>query len=1328
MTRTNRWLRALAPALGFSLLLASQAHAATCTNSQKVAAKISQAGFNNTVFQEGGSVSLDVNTGGTTPNTQPPGVFTWSQVSGPAVTFSPATGAHTSFTAPHLVAGHAAQIVVLLTVTRTDCTGAGSAADTVTINLANINNFPPVAVASSSPAIVNPGTVVSLLSTGSYDPDNDPINFAWMQVALPGVPAVTLTGANTPTATFVAPSVAATTTFRFRLTVTEGVSSALTGTTTTDVNVVISNQPPVASLVCPSDVNEGATITLNGSGSTDPESGALTYVFSQTSGFPLATLPALPHGSSVSFPAPALGLGQPGNVQFGLTVTDPANASNSKTCTLFIHDVTNPVIAGAANQTLEATSAAGAVATYNVTWTDNVDGGPNPATCVPVSGSTFGFGATTVNCSHTDSAGNTGSASFTVTVADSTKPVIDAHANVTEEATSALGAISNYTPPATSDAVDGAGTANCLPAPGSQFALGSTPVACNAIDSHGNAAIATGFNVLVQDTIAPAITPPANVSAEATGPLTVVAHGVATATDAVGPITYSDDAPGSFPVGVTTIHWGAKDGAGNTSSAISTVTVNDTTAPVVTDNTDLVIEATSAAGAVATFGTPTASDAVDGNPTVSCDASSGATFPLGLTTVTCSATDTAGNTGASSFSITVQDTTPPLIGNVADVEEEATSAAGAIVGYVSPMANDAVDGLLSTSCTPASGSLFPLGDTTVTCQVSDAHGNSASKTFNVKVVDTTPPTVTVPADITAEATGPSGAAVGFSASASDLVDGTVSASCDPAPGSTFAITTTVVTCSATDAHGNTGSNTFNVTVEDTTPPTVTVPADFTIEATSAAGAVGTFSSSASDIVDGSVTTSCLPASGSTFALGTTQVDCSATDANGNTGSASFNLTVEDTTPPAVASHADVTVEATGPGGAIATFTNPSASDLVDGVMSTTCTPASGSLFALGDTTVTCSATDAAGNTGSNTFQVHVVDTTPPVLSSHGDVTAEATGPSGASVGYSLPTASDLVDGSVAVSCLPASGSTFAVGDTTVNCTATDSHGNSGHSSFVVHVLDTTAPVLTSHLDVTVEATSAAGAIATFAKPTASDLVDGSVTVACTPASGSQFALGNTAVSCTATDAHGNTGSGGFTLHVVDTTAPTIAFHADVTAIATSASGAIVTYTLPTASDLVDGTVAVTCLPASGTQFALGSTTVTCTATDSHGNTSHSTFKVIVSFNFTGFFKPIDNLPIINVVKAGQAIPVKFSLGGNMGLAIFAAGYPASGSIACTTGPVDAVEETSTAGGSSLSYDASSGQYIYVWKTEKSWAASCRQLVVKFADGTSAKIANFNFTR
>ena len=99
---------------------------------------------------------------------------------------------------------------------------------------------------------------------------------------------------------------------------------------------------------------------------------------------------------------------------------------------------------------------------------------------------------------------------------------------------------------------------------------------------------------------------------------------------------------------------------------------------------------------------------------------------------------------------------------------------------------------------------------------------------------------------------------------------------------------------------------------------------------------------------------------------------------------------------------------------------------------------------------------------------------------------------------------------------------------------------------------------------------------------------------------------------------------------------------------------------------------------------------------------------------------------LNTVKAGQAIPVKFSLGGNKGLNIFAAGYPKSEKIACdTAAPLDDIEQTVTAGNSSLSYSAGNDQYNYVWKTEKSWAGTCRQLVVKLIDGTVHQ-ANFKF--
>ena len=132
-----------------------------------------------------------------------------------------------------------------------------------------------------------------------------------------------------------------------------------------------------------------------------------------------------------------------------------------------------------------------------------------------------------------------------------------------------------------------------------------------------------------------------------------------------------------------------------------------------------------------------------------------------------------------------------------------------------------------------------------------------------------------------------------------------------------------------------------------------------------------------------------------------------------------------------------------------------------------------------------------------------------------------------------------------------------------------------------------------------------------------------------------------------------------------------------------------------------------------------------TADDGHGNTATCTFNVKVFYDFTGFFSPVNNLPTLNVVKAGSAVPVKFSLSGNKGLNIFAADSPQSGVIPCdASAPATDLTDTVTAGGSSLSYDASSDQYIYVWKTSSTWTG-CRQLVVTLNDGTP-HVANFKF--
>ena len=153
-------------------------------------------------------------------------------------------------------------------------------------------------------------------------------------------------------------------------------------------------------------------------------------------------------------------------------------------------------------------------------------------------------------------------------------------------------------------------------------------------------------------------------------------------------------------------------------------------------------------------------------------------------------------------------------------------------------------------------------------------------------------------------------------------------------------------------------------------------------------------------------------------------------------------------------------------------------------------------------------------------------------------------------------------------------------------------------------------------------------------------------MACPPASGSTFPLGDTAVACTAKDAHGNAATPTtFVVRVVDTTPPTLTLPSPVVT-ATSLAGAVVTYTV-TASDLVDGPVAVSCTPPSGSAFVIGETTVTCTAADQRGIRSTQSFVVTVNVQYG--FTAIQNLPPAagKTFNTGSAVPLRwqFTLGG-----------------------------------------------------------------------------------
>ena len=243
------------------------------------------------------------------------------------------------------------------------------------------------------------------------------------------------------------------------------------------------------------------------------------------------------------------------------------------------------------------------------------------------------------------------------------------------------------------------------------------------------------------DTTAPVIAAPADAAFEATAVLTPLGTadlgGVEVSDDRDPRPAVTNDAPGLFPLGATTVTWTATDSAGNTATDTQTVNITDTTPPVITVLPDGTFEAT---------GTTTVLSPVeyDGSAAtdifwpvrVSSDAGPG--FPLGVTVVTHTATDANGNVATATQRITVRDTTPPAFSEVPapDIPVR-VDAAPAPVTFPTPAAADAVDPSVDVSCDPASGSTFGAGTTAVTCTAVDDTGNTSAVTFDVVVTTRT---------------------------------------------------------------------------------------------------------------------------------------------------------------------------------------------------------------------------------------------------------------------------------------------------------------------------------------------------------------------------------------------------------------------------------------------------------------------------------------------------------------------------------------------------------------------------------------------------------------
>ena len=327
--------------------------------------------------------------------------------------------------------------------------------------------------------------------------------------------------------------------------------------------------------------------------------------------------------------------------------------------------------------------------------------------------------------------------------------------------------------------------------------------------------------------------------------------------------------------------------------------------------------------------------------------------------------------------------------------------------------------------------------------------------------------------------------------------------------------------------------------------------------------------------------------------------------------------------------------------------------------------------------------------------------------------AHGAGMNGAVVSYTNPS---IGFGCDPVICNPASGAVFPAGTTAVVC----SSENGGSCSFNVTVTGALTIMLEGPDPLTVECHVA------FNEPGATARDDSGNTYPVTSSVGTTVDLntpGTYTINYTAM-AGSITASATRVVEVVDTTPPVITLNGANPLIVPRYS----TFTDPgaTAQDACAGPKPVTASGSVDTSVT-GIYTITYTSADGvapGANTSTATRTVIVPYEFVGFLPPIHNLPELNSVNAGRAIPVKFSLGGNKGLDIFASGYPQVVPLNCGATVVE-ILATATAGESTLSYDPGTDQYIYVWKTEEAWAGSCRQLVVQLNDG-SVHMANFTF--
>ncbi len=419
------------------------------------------------------------------------------------------------------------------------------------------------------------------------------------------------------------------------------------------------------------------------------------------------------------------------------------------------------------------------------------------------------------------------------------------------------------------------------------------------------------------------------------------------------------------------------------------------------------------------------------------------------------------------------------------------------------------------------------------------------------------------------------------------------------------------TCSGTSG----ACASLTITIEDNTDPVASCPADITVNNDAGfCSAVVSFNATATDNCGGNVDITYSQNPGTAFNVGTTQVDVTATDDLGNTDNCSFDVTVTDNENPVAICPADIEVN-NDPGqcGAVVSF-SASATDNCPGATAAA-VPSSGSLFPVGLTSVTVTATDASGNTADCTFSVTVNDNEVPTFSNcPGNISiSNDVGDCGAIVNWTPPTLSDNCP-STSQNASHNPGDFFSVGSTTVTYSGSDGAGNNASNcSFTVTVNDTEDPVPTCPSNLTVNNDPGqCSAVVNFAA-TATDNCDTNVDIVYSQNPGTAFNVGTTTVNVTTTDEDNNSAACSFEVTVIDNEAPVAICPASIPDVVLDASGnGTLSANIGDGSSTDNCSATETSPSASFTCDDVGTQLVTLTATDPAGgiNTIDCSFNVV----------------------------------------------------------------------------------------------------------------------